>query len=95
MKMAERVYNTSAWGEVKADVYDDHKPYIEMSCEGDMGSTREDDVNIDSKRWPPGTKILIETPCCPECETDAELADDNGKCECGLDWKIWAEEQYS
>lgn len=95
-------YNTTAWGEVKADVYagdpigSKHEKYIEMSCEGDMESTREEEISICSSRWPAGTKILIEVPICPKCEDlDAEYQDKNGKCECGFDWKAWAEEQYS
>ena len=99
--MSEINYNTTAWGEVKVDVYagencDQHRPYIEACCEGDMDSEQMDDFSFDAKRWPPGTKIRIEVPCCPKCEHDAEFADENGICQCGeFDWKNWAEEQYS
>ncbi|MCF6459093.1 hypothetical protein [Pseudoalteromonas sp. MMG024] len=99
--MAEMNYDVTAWGEVKADVYagepcgSKHEKFIEMSCQDDMESTTEKEINICSSRWPVGTKITIETPLCPSCETDAELQNEDGKCECGFDWKIWAEEQYS
>ncbi|KZN58914.1 hypothetical protein N473_26215 [Pseudoalteromonas luteoviolacea CPMOR-1] len=99
--MSDIEYDTSAWGEVKADIYagepcgSKHEKYIEMSCRDDMGSVNEKDIIICSSIWPVGTKISIEIPLCPECETDAKLQDKAGKCECGFDWKTWAEEQYS
>jgi len=94
-------YKTVAWGEVKANVYagdncEQHEPYIEMSHEADMGSSGPmDDLTFDKKRWPVGTKITIEVPSCPDCHLDAEYQGENGKCECGFDWKNWADEQYS
>ncbi len=96
-------YNVVAGAEVKADVYcgkncDQHEAYIEAWCEGDMGSTTMKEISFDSKRWPVGTKIKVEVPCCPnpDCNADAELKDKDGKCsECGFDWVRWAEEQYS
>lgn len=67
-----------------------------MYCEGDMDSSGPmDEISFDKKRWPVGAKITVEVPCCPNCHLDAEFADDKGKCECGFDWKNWAEEQYS
>lgn len=96
IKATEVNYDVTAWGEVKADIYagEQHEKFIEMSCQGDMESTDENEIHICSSRWPVGTKIKIETPLCPTCETDAELQDENGKCECGFDWRVWAEEQY-
>ena len=93
-------YHVVASGEVKADVYcgescDQHEPYIEAQCEGDMDSEKMKDFSFDAKRWPVGTKISIEVPRCPGCEMDAEFQDKHGKCECGFDWKNWADEQYS
>ncbi|WP_289992113.1 hypothetical protein [Photorhabdus laumondii] len=100
MGISKISYKTTAWGEVKADVYsgekcDEHKPFIEMFCDGDMESDTTNEITFDSKRWPVGTKIRIEVPCCPECNFDAEFQDESGKCECGFDWKNWAEGQYS
>jgi hypothetical protein len=95
-------YNVVATGEVKVDVYcgdscEEHKPYIETQCEGDMATEQMDDFSFDAKRFPAGTKITVEVPTCPndDCELDAEYQDENKKCECGFDWKVWAEEQYS
>lgn len=93
-------YNVVATGEVKVDVYcgdscQEHTPYIETQCEGDMASEQMSDFSFDAKRWPAGTKILVQVPQCPKCEMDAEYQDEHKKCECGFDWKVWAEEQYS
>lgn len=101
--MSEIEYNVVSGAEIKADVYagencDQHEPYIEAWCEGDMGSEEMDEITFDSKRWPVGTKLQVHVPRCPnsDCDADAELQDENGKCtECGFDWKNWAEEQYS
>ncbi|MDE9448783.1 hypothetical protein KKJ04_25585, partial [Xenorhabdus bovienii] len=62
-------YKTASWGEVKADVYasDEHKSFIEISCDGDMESDTADKITFDVKRWPVGTKITVEVPCCPTC----------------------------
>lgn len=95
-------YNVVSGAEVKANVYcgescDQHEPYIEVWCEGDMGSETMKEISFDSKRWPVGTKIQVLVPQCPnsDCHADAELQHD-GKCtECGFDWKNWADEQYS
>ncbi|MFI3273279.1 hypothetical protein [Vibrio sp.] len=43
--------------EVEVDVYagencDQHRPYIEACCEGDMDSEKMDDFSFDAKRWP-------------------------------------------
>lgn len=93
-------YNIIAGAEIKADVYcgdncDQHEPYIEAWCEGDMDTTKEEVIVFDVKRWPVGTKIQVQVPCCPNCHLDAEHQNDEGECECGFDWKNWAEEQYS
>ena len=93
-------YNITASGEVKVDIYcgencDQHEHYIEAQCEGDMDSEKMEDFSFDAKRWPAGTRILIQVPLCPDCEMDAEYQDDEGKCECGFDWKYWIECEYS
>ncbi|EMT5674089.1 hypothetical protein [Morganella morganii] len=98
--MSETTYKAASWGEVKADVYsgescNEHRPFIEMLCDGDMESCIEDEVTFRASRWPVGTKITVEVPCCPTCGLDAEYQDKAGRCECGFDWKEWAENKYS
>ncbi|CDG88104.1 hypothetical protein [Xenorhabdus bovienii] len=100
MGISDITYKTASWGEVKADIYsgknsDEHKPFIEISCDGDMESDTAEEITFDVKRWPVGTKITVEVPCCPTCGLDAEFQNEEGKCECGFDWRNWAEEQYS
>lgn len=97
--MSNFAYKTSAWAEVKVDIYageccQDHKPYIEAFVDGDRESDSLPQLLIDAKRWPPGTKIKIEVPCCPECGLDAEFKNESGNCECGFNWVEWVEEQY-
>ncbi|MDE1493237.1 hypothetical protein [Xenorhabdus bovienii] len=100
MGISDITYKTASWGEVKVDIYsgknsDERRSFIEVFCDGDMESETIDEINFDSNRWPVGTKIRIEIPCCPECGLDAEFQDEEGACECGFDWRNWAEEQYS
>ncbi|EGQ7810338.1 hypothetical protein I6Y99_004381 [Vibrio parahaemolyticus] len=101
--MKDIEYNVISGVEVKADVYagengDQHESYLESWCEGDMDTSTSKEFSFDSKRWPVGTKLQVMVPMCPgeDCHVDADHQDKNGKCtECGFDWKVWAEEQYS
>lgn len=96
-------YNVVSGVEVKSDVYagencDQHRTYLESWCEGDMDTLTSKEFILDSKRWPVGTKLIVQVPMCPnqDCYVDAESQNENGKCtECGFDWVNWAEEQYS
>ncbi|HCG9741824.1 hypothetical protein CGJ08_01505 [Vibrio parahaemolyticus] len=100
--MSEITYRTAICGEVKSYVYggkncDEHENYIETSSDGDMNSEQMDNFGFDSFRFPAGTKFIIQVPVCPntECNLDAEFQNKDGKCECGFDWKDWAEKKYS
>lgn len=96
-------YNIVAGVEVKVDVYggdncDEHTPYLESWCEGDIDTVLGDRFTFDSKRWPVGTKMVVQVPMCPnpDCHVDAEYQNEDGKCtECGFDWVNWIEEKYS
>lgn len=95
-------YKTTSWGEVKVNVYagenfDQHERYVSICTEGDQEPFEGKEAEFSSKRWPAGTKITVEVPECPnpDCYLDAEFQNDQGKCECGFDWKNWADEQYS
>ncbi|WP_038251866.1 hypothetical protein [Xenorhabdus nematophila] len=93
VKADEIKYKTASWGEVNADVYasDEHKSFIEIYCDGDMASDTAEEITFDAKRWPVGTKITVEVPCCPTCGLDAEFQNEEGNCECGFDWRNWAD----
>ncbi|MGZ4953561.1 MAG: hypothetical protein ACXV8Q_00495 [Methylobacter sp.] len=81
--------------ELKVDCYDgekcdQHKKYWETYADGDMSSdTSSEPLVLDITQFPPGTKIQVSIPLCPKCTVDVEM------CECGYDWKQWAEEMYA
>jgi hypothetical protein len=88
-------YREIMWAERKVDVYcgedcDKWEPEWETSAEGDMGDeTMKTPIILDPSTFPPGTKVVISIPLCPECTEDCE------SCECGFDWEAWAENEYS
>ena len=46
-----------------------------------------------AENFPPGTKIEVSIPICPECDTPAELNELD--CDCGFDWESWTLDIYS
>jgi hypothetical protein len=71
---------------------DEHVPRWIGSFEGDMdeGEVGEKGViMLDSKTFPAGTRVIVMVPECPSCTHQVEI------CNCGFDWKKWADEQYS
>ncbi|WIX32530.1 hypothetical protein QO259_17225 [Salinicola sp. JS01] len=97
--MADIRYQETMWAEMKPDIYggescDQHVPAWECKAEGDMDVERGlKDIEFSASAFPPGTKIVVSLPCCPDCGLDAGFSQ-NGACECGFDWKAWAEERY-
>jgi hypothetical protein len=93
--MGKLEYEEIMRAELKVDVYDgpncdQHKKYWNAYAEGDkQDDDFSEDINLSLKQFPPGTKIVVSVPLCPECYLSAEL------CDCGFDWKNWVEEQYS
>lgn len=99
--------------EVKADVYggdecDQVTKQFEIYCDGDMDSdTNTEDIVIKLADLPPGTKISVEYPCCPECSLPREdifkqigggalkIVGHKSKCQCGFDWDEWVQNEYS
>ena len=51
-------------------------------------------IELNPSMFPPGTRVLIQVPECPECGIDAEFAT-LGKCECGFDWNEWRDSHYA
>lgn len=41
------------------------------------------------EHFPPGTRVIVQEPECPECAEIASL------CSCGFDWEQWARIEYS
>lgn len=99
--------------EVKADVYggenlDQVTKHFEIFCDGDMDSdSNERDIVIKLADLPPGAKISVEYPCCPECGSAREdeferlqgaslrIIGHKSKCGCGFDWEEWVQNEYS
>lgn len=84
------------------DVYcgetcDQHEPRWVGSAAGDkdgdgpIGAT----LTLAASTFPPGTRVLVEEPECPQCRTIPHLMGDQWKCECAFDWKSFAEDHFS
>ena len=93
--MSETKYEEVARAEMHPDVYggpnsDQITPMWEGHWDGDMESFHDrSPINLPPEKFPPGTRVIVQMPLCPECELNCEL------CSCGFDWKAWAKEQYS
>jgi len=97
-------YHEIMRAEQKPDVYagkdcNTHKPRWIGSGSGDKeGPTdvgnRKGHIVLVPSAFPAGTRIAISVPCCPECDEDADSAY-LGKCQCGFDWKQWADTEFS
>lgn len=87
------------WAEMKPDTYggDDgetHIPGWDAHFDGDMdGEYNLEELQLSAQHFPPGTKVVISVPSCPECDTASEVGED--QCQCGFDWKQWTEGEYS
>ena len=94
------------WAEQKPDCYDGPtcdqlKAQWSCYCDGDkQGEDGLEDIELKASIFPPGTKIVISVPICPnpDCDLNADWAKHEpnpGICECGFDWKEWATNEYS
>ncbi len=58
-------------------------------------------IDLDARMMPPGTKVIIQIPVCPECGDPADMLTPNKRrrkwcnCGCGFSWAKWAEQKYS
>lgn len=103
------------WAEMKPYVYggdscEEHEPQWDSYAAGDKdGDCSTDPLTLDPILFPPGTKVVVSEPVCPQChcpphETGAiEKTTDDGEkfltkhwqCECDFDWFEWASGEYS
>jgi len=100
------------WAELELDVYcgkgcDESEPRWHTFAEGDMDSdTSTDPIKLDATYFPPGTKVSVSIPECPDCQlprmTFASHKEDGSvtisheeKCDCGFDWVAWEQNEYS
>lgn len=100
-------YRETQWAEMKPDTYagdscDEIKPRWEGYAEGDKGDPDTfDPMTLAARTFPPGTRVTVEVPVCPQCEMwDADYAlnhqtGEMGKCECGFDWQEWTRDTYA
>lgn len=95
-------YETIDFSEMKPDMYDgpnsdEMKPRWVTSVEKEGEVEIGDIITLNSHTFPTGTRVLIQVPVCPQCETyTADQMDENKKCfECGFDWGKWAIDNYS
>ena len=106
--MAETARQATMWAEMKPDLYggktcDKEVPRWEVYADGDKDSDTTRSIALAARCFPPGTRITIEEPCCPQCgETRAPIYPYPkrgplyaGKCQCGFDWDDWVAQQYS
>ena len=97
--MSEIEYQEILWAEVKPDVYGGSScgqviPMWEAHADGDMDSDSFDHpITLDCTGYPPGTRVSVSVPCCPECGQQVELCRDDESCE--FDWDEWILIKYS
>lgn len=86
------------WAVMAPDVYGGESceeviPRWLAYAEGDMDSGYEENIVLDAKYFPPGTKISVLEPCCPKCSQVSEFCRSDESCD--FDWDTWALDQYS
>lgn len=97
------------WAEQRPDCYgggscDQVEPQWRCYADGDMDADHtKEPLILDAKTFPPGTKVTVSEPVCPERSSLREVVfptPDSGpqfksKCGCGFDWRAWVLDQYS
>ena len=70
------------------------------------GDQEEGDVlklEMPANKYPPGTRVTIELPSCPNCGDGADTWTEIGmkeyrewpNCKCGFSWKKWVEANFA
>lgn len=60
------------------------------------GTEFKQEVKLNAAYFPPGTRITISVPMCPNCQEPAEEnCPDIFDCECGFSWGKWTLHKYS
>lgn len=91
-------FRQTMWAEMSPDLYDGEtcdqlRPRWHGFAEGDMDSDHSDVLTLDSKHFPPGTKVLVLEPECPKCEQIPDLCRSAESCD--FDWDSWVQDKYS
>ena len=87
-------YREISRAEMSPDTYDGldggvRRPRWLVSARGERGDAEVPAVRLQPDHFPPGTVVTVCVPLCPDCKAEADL------CDCGFDWRLWAEERYS
>ena len=83
-------YQEVMWAEMKPDLYDGPgcdqvKPAWSCFCDGDKdGEDGLELIELAANTFPPGTKIVVSLPECPECHEIVELCQSSEYCD--FDW---------
>ena len=108
--MTDLPMRATMWAEMKPDCYGGEKcdeivPRWKGYAEGDKDSDTLDVIELAARTFPPGTKVVVREPTCPDCgELRSPIFDPSNekrhgtfadKCDCGFDWDTWVRDQYS
>lgn len=99
----------SMWFTMSPDCYggkscDKIVPRWHCYADGDKDSDHQrEPLKFDARRFPPGTKIIVQEPACPECmEVRSPIypTPKRGplfapKCSCGFNWDEWTLNEFS
>jgi len=91
-------YKTFITSEMNPDVYagdncDQIRPRWWSYADGDMDGDFINTLEFNCKDFPPGTRVILSLPCCPQCGQDSEMCSEYEGCD--FDWKNWTDEEYS
>lgn len=87
-----------AWWEQKPDLYagencDEVRPRWYGYAEGDKEGGFDEEIVLLPDRFPPGTRVVVSMPLCPQCGQIQELC--QPEAECGFDWVAWRDSRFS
>lgn len=95
--MSKMEYKQTMWAEMKPDIYDGKncdqvRPQWFAWADGDRDGDFIDKLELDCKQFPPGTKVVLSVPCCPDCGEEVEMCKSDASC--GFNWDDWMENEY-
>ena len=99
-------YTCEFYGEVVAEVEETDEGEITSIAlswnawgEGDKDGPGPvgDVLELAASTFPPGSRLYVYVPTCPECYMGAPAPIDGYECYggCGFDWKEWAANEYA
>lgn len=86
-------YHTIMQAERRIDFYggkncDEEIAEWDTFCEGDMdGESIIDPLKLCPKTFPAGTRVIVQQPCCPDCNQIREICEDDTNCD--FKWSEW------